>query len=145
MNINNNNNQINTSFSGLLKKDLNKMTKDEKMDILVEKASNLLVQRAEREVPDNGKFSRIFVAFDIPDTQNEALISFEHDEIEPKDMRRLSIGVHRANSDRITSKYIVKGTKKELIEYLKKTEFKKEFTDTVNSLSHSVDNYYSSL
>ena len=145
MNINSNNNQINTSFSGISDSKRKIMTKEEKMNILVTKASDLLAKRAEREVPENGKFRRIFVAFDVPDTQNEALISIEQDETQPKDMRRLSVGVHRLGSDRVTSNYIVKGTKKEIIEYLKKSEFKEEFTDTVNSLSHSVDDYYSSL
>ncbi len=145
MDVNNNKNHYNTSFSSIPDGKKEIMDKDEKMEILIPKASNLLANRAEREVPENGKFRKIFVAFDIPDTQNEALISFEHDEIDPKNMRRISIGVHRLGSDRITSNYIIKGTKNELIEYLKKIEFKKEFKDTVNLLSDSVDEYYSSL
>ncbi len=143
--MNVNNNQFNTTFSGVQKEAQNIMTKDEIMNILVPKAYNILGQRAEREVPENGKFRRIFVAFDVPDTQNEALISIENDANEPNDMRRLIIGVHRLNSDRITSNYIFKGTKKEILEYLKNPEIKSEFTKTVYSLSKSVDEYYSSL
>lgn len=145
MNVNNNNNQYNTSFSNVPNGRKEIMTKDEKMNILVPKASNLLAQRAEREVPENGKFTKIFVAFDVPDTQNEALISIEADQGQPKDMRRLSIGVHRMNSDRITSNYMLKGTKREILDYLKKAEVNSEFIKTVYSLSDSVDDYYSSL
>ena len=138
--MNVNNNQFNTAFSSIKREKQKTMTKDEIMDIVVPKAYNLLSQRAEKEVPENGKFRRIFVAFDIPETRNEALISIENDAKEPNSIRRLVIGVHRLNSDRVTSNYIFYGTKKEILEYLKKPEIKSDY-----SLSKSVDDYYSSL
>ena len=93
----------------------------------------------------NGKFRKIFVAFDIPQTQNEALITIEHDAIDPKTNRRLSVGVHRQNSDRITSNYIFKGPKKEVLDYLKNNDNQNELYKIVTDLSKSVDDYYSSL
>ena len=76
---------------------LDMLSKEEKMDILVPKCSDLLTKRAEREVPENGKFRRIFVAFEIPETQNETLFSIEpdakdfKDEIQPRYVFRLDI------------------------------------------------------
>ncbi len=124
---------------------LDMLSKEEKMDILVPKCSDLLTKRAEREVPENGKFRRIFVAFEIPETQNETLFSIEPDAKDFKDIRRMSIAVHRKNSDRIISNYMFKGTKEEVLNYLKDEKNYAEFKQTVNSLSNSVDEYYSSL
>ena len=124
---------------------LDMLSKEEKMDILVPKCSDLLTKRAEREVPENGKFHRIFVAFEIPETQNETLFSIEPDAKDFKDIRRMSIAVHRKNSDRIISNYMFKGTKEEVLNYLKDEKNYAEFKQTVNSLSNSVDEYYSSL
>lgn len=124
---------------------LDMLSKEEKMDILVPKCSDLLTKRVEREVPENGKFRRIFVAFEIPETQNETLFSIEPDAKDFKDIRRMSIAVHRKNSDRIISNYMFKGTKEEVLNYLKDEKNYAEFKQTVNSLSNSVDEYYSSL
>lgn len=145
MNVNNNYNQYNTSFSGI-KKDKNSMlTKDEKIKFLLKKGIGILHERAEREVPENGKFTKIFVAFDIPETQNEAIVSIEHDAINTKDLRRVSLGVHRLHSPRLESNYIFKGTKSEVLEFVKNQENIDKLYSSVNNLSSSVDNYYSSL
>ncbi len=145
MNINNNYNNYNSSFSGIDKDKIPMLSDDEKTNLLIEKSRDILYQRAEREVPENGKFRKIFVAFDIPQTQNEALITIEHDAIDPKTNRRLSVGVHRQNSDRITSNYIFKGPKKEVLDYLKNNDNQNELYKIVTDLSKSVDDYYSSL
>lgn len=145
MNINNNYNNYNSSFSGIDKDKIPMLSNDEKTNLLIEKSRDILYQRAEREVPENGKFIRVFVAFDIPETQNEALMIVEPDAIDPKINRRFSIGVHRQNSDRLTSNYIFKGSKKEILDYLKNNDNQSELYKIVTDLSKSVDDYYSSL
>lgn len=132
-------------YSGINKGNLEMLSKDEKMQILIPKCSDVLVQRAEKEVPENGKFRKIFVAFDIPETTNEALITIEADAKDYKNQRRVSIGVHHQNSDRVISNYMFKGTKQEIIEYLKDNNNFPEFTQIVNELSTAVDDYYASL
>ena len=132
-------------YSGINKGNLEMLSKDEKMQILIPKCSEVLTQRAEKEVPENGKFRKIFVAFDIPDTKNEALITIEADAKDYKNQRRVSIGVHHQNSDRVVSNYMFKGTKQEIIDYLKDSKNFPEFTQTVNELSTAIDDYYASL
>lgn len=144
MNVNNNINQYNSSFSGI-KKDKTSMTKDEKTMFLLEKGMGVLHDRAEREVPENGKFTRLFIAFKVPETQNEAIVAIEHDALNPKDSRRVSVGVHRECSPRLESKYIFKGTKKEVLDFVKNEETIDKLFSSVNDLSNSVDDYYSSL
>ncbi|MCD7780279.1 MAG: hypothetical protein LUH05_06360 [Candidatus Gastranaerophilales bacterium] len=139
------NNQYQASFAGINKDNPIMLSKEEQMPLLIKKGAEILNQNAERQVPENGKFNRVFVAFDIPETQNEAIISIEHDELNPKESRRLSVGVHHNNKDRLFSNYILKGTKKEILSYLNNTDNHKEILDSVNNLSQKTDEYYSSL
>lgn len=141
MNINNNN----ISFSSIGKGQPKVSEKGSTTDLLISKSREYLAQRAEREVPENGIFTRLFVAYDIPETKNEAIIAIEHDEKEPKTQRRLSIGVHNQHSDRLFSNYVLKGTKQEIINYLNKKENQEVIKTTVANLSAKVDEYYSSL
>lgn len=141
----NTNYQYQSKYQGLSKGKIAMLSKDEKMQILVPKGSDLLMQRVEREVPENGKFKKISVSFDIPDTQNKAQFFIEADAKDYKDKRILSIGVHHQNSDRVVSNYMFKGTKQEIIDYLKDSKNFPEFTQTVNELSTAVDDYYASL
>lgn len=145
MNVNNNYNQYNSSFSGIKKDKAPMPDKNETTKLLVEKGMGILHKRAEREVPENGKFTRIFVAFDVPETQNEAMMAIEHDALNPKDLRRVSVGVHRLNSPRLESKYVFKGTKKEVLDFIKNKENLDKLFSSVNGLSDSVNDYYSSL
>lgn len=141
----NTNYQYQSKYQGLSKGKIAMLSKEEKMQILIPKGSDLLMQRMEREVPENGKFQKISVSFDIPDTQNKAQFLIEADAKDYKDQRILSIGVHHQNSDRVISNYMFKGTKQEIIDYLKDNSNFPEFTQTVNELSDSVDDYYASL
>ena len=141
MNINNNN----ISFSSIVKGQPKVSEKGSTTDLLISKSREYLAQRAEREVPENGIFTRLFVAYDIPETNNEAIIAIEHDEKEPKTQRRLSIGVHNQHSDRLFSNYVLKGTKQEIINYLNNKENQETIKTTVSNLSAKVDEYYSSL
>lgn len=145
MNVNNNYNQYNSSALEIKKDKASMSNKDKTTKLLVEKGMGILHKRAEREVPENGKFTRIFVAFDIPETQNEAIMAIEHDATNPKDMRRISVGVHRLHSPRLESKYIFKGTKKEVLDFVKDKENLDKLFLSVNDLSNSVNDYYSSL
>ena len=141
MNVNNNN----ISFNGIVKGQQRVSKNESTTDLLITKSREYLAQRAEREVPENGVFTRIFVAYDIPDTQNEAVIAIEHDEKEPKTQRRLSIGVHNQHSDRLFSNYVLKGTKEEILNFLNNKENQETIKTTISNLSKKTDEYYSSL
>lgn len=141
MNVNNNN----ISFNGIGKGQQRVSKNESTTDLLITKSREYLAQRAEREVPENGAFTRIFVAYDIPDSQNEAVIAIEHDEKEPKTQRRLSIGVHNQHSDRLFSNYVLKGTKEEILNFLNNKENQETIKTTISNLSAKTDEYYSSL
>ncbi len=135
----------NIKFTGVQKGSgtTNVQDNKDKMDYFVNKTREVLAERAEMEVPENGKFSSVSASFKIPDTQNKARIIISHDELEPKNLRRLSVGVHHINSDRLTSNYILKGTKKEILDYLKDQKSQDELIGIIGHLSESVDKYYS--
>ncbi len=120
-------------------------TKDEKIEYATGKIFEILAQRAEREVPENGKFSQISSSFYIPESQNEAMLIAEFDPVEPRNLRRLSTGVRRQSGDRLTKSYIFKGTKKELIDFLREKNNQERFIKIMHQLSASVDRHYSEL
>lgn len=133
----------NASFKGIGKETLENKSKEERLNNVVDKVRQVAAERSEREVPENGKFSAISISFDVPTTNNEAKVIISHDEIEPKNLRRIAIGVHRNGSDRLTSSYILKGTKKEILEYLKNPESQDKIVKVAGQLSDGVDKYYS--
>lgn len=143
--INKNQNNYNTSFSGIRKDKPVMLDKAAKMNILVPKSKEVLSDIAQREVPENGQFKKVFVSFKVPETQNEALITIEHDSKEPKTQRILSVGVHHQNSDRLVSNFLLKGTKKEILDYLKDDKNNQDIINYINHLSGKVDESYSSL
>ena len=138
----NNYNNYNTSFYG--KPDNKENNVEESLDTkaLINTSADYLHELAERQVPENNKFRKLVVAFDIPNTPNEAFLSVSHDEIQPKDMRRMAIEVHHANSDKYYTRYLFKGTKKEVMDYILKEENQKEMLKAVNELSKKVDELY---
>ncbi len=119
--------------------------REEKLEFLAGRLREALAARAEMEVPENGKFRKISASINVPETENSAYLIAEHDEINPKDTRRLSIGVKRQNRDSMRTSYIFKGTKKELIEYLKNSDNQEKIIKTINQLSDSTDSYYASM
>ncbi|MBQ4077830.1 hypothetical protein IJD15_01445 [bacterium] len=145
MKINNNYNKFNTQFSQAGKDSPIMLTYEQKMNILVPKTKEVLAETAEKQVPENGLFRKVFVSFSVPDTDNKALLGIEYDEAEPKTQRRLFVGVHHNNSDRLTQNYLLKGTKAEILEYLKDNSNQQSIIDSVNNLSKKTDEYYSSL
>ncbi len=142
----NNYQNYNPAFYGMSPKDVKKempeQEKNDKMLKFIGKCSDVLNEMAERQVPENNKFRKIFVAFDIPKTRNEAFISISHDEIEPKTLRRVAVQVHHSNSDKFYSKYIFKGTKKECMNFIADTNNHKKMLDNVFELSKRVDEDY---
>ncbi len=138
----NNNFNYQTQFHGT-KERTSDMQKDENiMDEIANRMCEVLSQRAEREVPQNGKFSKISVSCAIPETQNKARVIIEHDPIEPKNLRRLSVASFRMGSDRLVSSYILKGTKQEIIDYINSPVCAQKVSQLASQLSDSVDKYY---
>ena len=122
---------------------LSKMTNEEKIYEFAPNAAKLLAKKAEYEVPENGQFGKCAISFNIPGTQNTAYYLVEHDILEPKDQRRFSIGAVRNGSDRMTSVQLIKGTKKEILEFLQDDKNAQLFRDTLVKVSNSTDEHFS--
>lgn len=145
MDINNNFNNYKASFSGIEKKENKMFDKNKAMNILMTSCKEGLYNAAERKVPQNGIFSKISVAFEIPKSNNEGLLYITHSAEDPKTQRVLSVGVHHKNSDRMISNILLKGTKEEILANLSSKENTQELVNIVNHLSDKTDEYYASL
>ena len=132
----------NTIFTGLKKENPKMQNKEEQTEFVIGVVLEAMAKRIEYEVPENGKFNKLSVSCNVPETSNKAMLAIECDALEPKNSRRLSVGVRRKTSDRVISNYILKGTKKEILDYVKNPDNREEIIKTVNNLSESVDNYY---
>ena len=78
-------------------------TKDEKLTVVLEKCKELLFEAAQLRMPENGKFSKFSIEFEIPQTNNQGVLTIDFDANDPKNMRLLTLGVHHKNSDRLIS------------------------------------------
>ena len=145
MEVNNNFNNYKTSFGKVEKKEAKMFDKNEAMNVLIESCKEGLCNAAELKVPENGIFGKVSVAFVIPETNNKGLFYITHSSENPKDQRILSVGVHHKNSDRMISNILLKGTKEEILAYLKSEENTQLLMDVVEHLSNKTDEYYSSL
>jgi hypothetical protein len=144
-NINNNYNNYNAAFSGLKKDKPIMRDKTSKINVLVPATKKFLADAVEKEVPENGSFKKVFLTFDVPETNNQALMIVEQNSKEPKTQRNLLIGVRHKNRDRLTSNLLEVGTKQDILEYLKKEDNTQEIIDSVNHLSEKTDDFYSQL
>ena len=145
MNINNNTNNYNTSFKSINGDKPMTFDNNALMNTLMSKCKELLVEKGERQIPENGKFLKFSIGFEIPNSDNMGMFVVDYDPDEPKDKRILSVGVHHKNSDRLTSNIIAIGTKKEILEYLKTDNNTQSLVDIVDNLSEKTSEYYNSL
>ncbi|MCD8024630.1 MAG: hypothetical protein LUE64_03770 [Candidatus Gastranaerophilales bacterium] len=134
--------KIQRAFTGG-KTDNTMQDNEDKTQFLTRRCSEILAGRAEKEVPENGNFTKILVTFDVPETQNQASMVVECDALNPKDSRRVSVCARRKGSDRLTSIYMFKGTKKEVLDYLNNKENYPNFVNAVKDVSLSTDEYFS--
>lgn len=132
------------SFKGIRKETGASNVQENKSDMnyFVNKTFEVLAQRVEKEVPENGKYRPIAVSFKIPETNNMVKFIVEYDEVNPKDFRRLFIGVQHVNSDKMVSYHLLKGTKKEILEYINNSDNIPKAIEFVGELSKSLDSDY---
>jgi len=128
------------------KRDMKMTEKDTNFkDNVMPKVCEVLNGMAEREVPESGPFRRVLVAFDVPNSKtNEGFIDIIHSKGNPTE-RILSTNVHHKNSDRVFSNFIMKGSKKEVLEHLNNPANQGEFIESIMELSKKTDEFYSSL
>lgn len=137
-------NKVNFSFSGI-NKDSKQMNAQERMEKIAINCQKAIDNLADRNIPENGKFEKFNIAFDVPETNYQGLITVEADRKMPENQRRLSVRIHNKHSDRFFTNYLFKGVKKEIIDYTQTEDFTKSLLSSVNQLVKSADDYYSSL
>ena len=115
------------------------------MNTLMTKCKEELSSISELQLPENGKFLRLSLGFEIPQSDNMGMFIVDYDPDEPRNKRILSVGVHHKNSDRMVSNIVVNGTKKEILEYIKSQENTQELVDLVDELSKKTDDFHNSL
>ena len=149
MELNNNifNNKENNINGGYNMKKEEKTREERILDFAIKDCSQKIAESAQDYVPEYNNFSPHEIAFYIPGTSNIAKIIIKQDEEEYKTQRRVVVGVHHQNSDVLMSNYVFKGTKKEVIEYLKSlsNERFEEILENIKELSRKSDDYHSSL
>ena len=132
------------SFKGGCRANMNSR-KEKNIGLFAVNGAKILAKKAQFEVPENGKFSKVGIIFNIPNTQNLAHYNIEYDELEPTNTRRFSIGATRKGSDRLTSVYLAKGSKQDIINFLSDEENCSKIQETLRQVSQETDDYFSSF
>lgn len=119
------------------------LSADEKLALLVKKGIGLLRENWRKNIQEKGQ-KRYFVAFDVPETDHEGMLTLEKEtRIGREENWRLSVGVHREGSRRMHSHFLCHGEGQEGLEkvlaYLARPEFETEFFASVKELSRHVD------
>ena len=104
-----------------------------------------LFERAQREMPQNGKFSKFGTVIDIPKTNNQAVFTINYDYENPRSERVLTLGVRHKNSDRMILNLMFSGTKEEILQKLSSKDDIQEFVSVIQKLSKEVDEYHSAF
>ena len=110
---------------------------------MLEKIINKVAERAEAEIPDKGYFRSFAENFE-KDTKTDlfakdiALFVERDEEREGRAFLGVSV-LHPTMSLDITN-YLMNGNRKEIIEFLKKPEFKENLKNRILSLSESLKN-----
>ena len=117
-----------------------KVSQEKNLDNFVDGSCRHLAEIAEREVPENGKFLRVIMGFVVPEEPDKkAKIIISHDTLNPKTSRRLAIEVVKNNDDRAHKTYIFKGTKKEILDYLKDDKNYPKIVENIKQLMANVN------
>lgn len=120
-------------------------SRDDLLKRIVPSSSKSFSEFIISKVPENGKFQPFSFSYVIPGTTNKVKMTVEYDGQDPKTQRRLSVGVHHKDRDRLTSEYILKGTKKEIMSYLQDDKNYDFLRKTINELCDQTEAYYNSL
>jgi len=88
------------------------------MEVLLRKVVDALEQEIKDKVPEQGKFERIGVQFRYPNSEIRGILGIEVDLLK-EGSRRLTARAFQLGDGRQVMNYLEKGTKQELLSYLK--------------------------
>ena len=117
----------------------NKKIDVEKLKDFNKKALDKITESAQLQLAENGKCAPYVFYLNDGDSQNRIRYAIEYDPNEPKDKRIFSIGVSKLHSDKMVQEFLFKGTKKEVLEYLKSSESQEEIYETILKLANKIE------
>lgn len=96
-------------------------THEQKMNQLFQKVAEVLTEHAQAKVPETGSFRKVAVDAEIGDEDWESTLGIEESYLSETE-RRVTLGVHKKDSDRLVSNYLFKGSKQEVLTWLESPE-----------------------
>lgn len=121
----------NVNFSGV-KKEEKVLSNEEKFEKLYDTCKGILISNLEKD-----NFEPI--PFEISGTPYIAVFKVQNS----KDEKRFTLGVRHKDRDRLVSYNMFKGSKQDMIEYLKNNDT--EIKEAIQELKKDQEEYYSSL
>lgn len=106
-----------------------KLTADQQLDILADKAIDLIRKKAAEEKSHSA-------AFDIPETDHEGRMALS---VQTRFNWLLTVDVIRNGSRKKHSHYLCHGKKEEVLAYLAGPQLKEKFLKSIKELSQHVD------
>ena len=107
--------------------------KRKKLNILYETVMKQLVQAAREEMPETGTFRRITVVGYCKGSPLRSILGIE-ESYSSETQRYITFGMYREGEDRITSNYLFKGTKQEVLAWLETPENREQVIDAYEHL-----------
>jgi len=117
----------------------NKKFDVEKLEDFNKKALDKIVENAEFQLAENGKCAPYIFYLNDSYSQNRIRYAIEYDPNNPKEQRVFSIGVSKQYNDKMAQEFLFRGTKKEILEYLKSPEAQEEIYGTILKLVEKIE------
>lgn len=115
-------------------------THEQKMTILFQKVAEVLTEHAKARVPETGSFRKVAVDAEIGDEDWESTLGIEESYLSEIE-RRVTLGVHKKDSDRLVSNYLFKGTKQEVLTWLGSPEGLAQIIEACDHLGEKVKTF----
>ena len=117
----------------------NKKINVEKLKDFNNKALDKITESAQLQLAENGKCAPYVFYLNDGDSQNRIRYAIEYDPNEPKEQRVFSVGVSKLYNDKMAQEFVFKGTKKEILEYLKLPKSQEEIYEIILKLSNKIE------
>ncbi|MBE6617946.1 MAG: hypothetical protein E7627_08425 [Ruminococcaceae bacterium] len=110
------------------------MTKEE---LLIKKCIEVLREKLDKDIPEEGKFPKATVLFSYPGTGNEALLWIEDGFVS----RYFCVGMREKGSDKVAYHYYAKGSNSDIDACLSDEGIVIEIHNDLEHLKETVDNF----
>lgn len=116
-----------------------KLNDEEKLHRLAAAMLEYMARTAE-SLPEVGKFETHSVSAKYPGTDYEGILCYEPNLAGDERLRRLRLGMHEGDSDKLHSFYFLKGTKAECVNWMKENGNVEVLVKDLKELKEKLDN-----